>query len=304
MNKDFVLYDTWNEALERQVLTLMTLAEEEDAPDPGDLTSLALIPDGMFGNTYVVSREAGTICGLTAAENIVRLTGNGLEWQTRCPDGTQVNPGQIIAEFSGPVRTLLTTERIILNFIGHMSGVATKTAQYVQEVEGTGVRIYDTRKTLPGWRLLDKYAVAMGGGHNHRLGLYDHILIKDNHIAFSGEAGLTPADAVIRARDWLTKHYSSDNCPLIEIEVDTLEQLALVLPTAPDIVLLDNMGADMLREAVEMRNESGKKTELEASGGVNMNTVRSLAMSGVERISIGALTHSAPCFDVGLDFLD
>ncbi len=304
MKKDFTLYNIWTDELKQLVRSLLTLALAEDLSFPGDLTSLSLIPSRATGKTSVRSRENGIISGLCAAAEVVNNVQNGLVWTSCCQDGDRVSPGQKVAEFSGPVQKMLGTERILLNFIGHMSGVATKTDQYVQEIAGTGARIYDTRKTLPGWRGLDKYAVACGGGHNHRLGLFDHILIKDNHLACSGEIGLTPANAVEKAREYLQNcgRYNQKNFPLIEVEVDTLDQLKSVLSADPDIVLLDNMGPDLLRKAVQMRTDLNPRTELEASGGINKQTVRAAAESGVDRISVGALTHSAACFDVGLDW--
>jgi nicotinate-nucleotide pyrophosphorylase (carboxylating) len=206
-----------------------------------------------------------------------------------------------------------------------MSGIATLTRQYVEAVRGTKARIYDTRKTTPGWRRLEKYAVRCGGGSNHRTGLFDAVLIKDNHLAFGdlalgdlalGDLALgaeassanpvsyTPAEAVLRARRFLDEQgLAAQGCTIVEVEVDTLEQLDEVLPAGPDIVLLDNMSPPMLVEAVARRNAAGSAADLEASGGVNFATVRQIAQTGVERISVGALTHSAVCLDVGLDWL-
>jgi nicotinate-nucleotide pyrophosphorylase (carboxylating) len=203
---------------------------------------------------------------------------------------------------------LLTGERILLNLIGRLSGIATLTRRYVDAVAGTGARIYDTRKTTPGWRRLEKYAVRLGGGHNHRTGLFDAILIKDNHLALGaagqGAAHLSPAQAVRRARDLAQSMAAAKSAePLIvEVEVDTLGQLALVLEESPDIVLLDNMPPDVLREAVALRNRVASGIELEASGGVTLESVTEIAGTGVERISVGALTHSATNLDVGLDW--
>ncbi|MDO5565515.1 MAG: carboxylating nicotinate-nucleotide diphosphorylase, partial [Planctomycetia bacterium] len=196
-------------------------------------------------------------------------------------------------------------ERIVLNLLGHLCGIASLTRQFVDRVAGTNAKIYDTRKTTLGWRRLEKYAVHCGGGTNHRMGLYDHILIKDNHLAFAATEGITPAEAVRRAKEFLIACSPDGDGPLrpiVEIEVDTLDQLAQVLPTSPDIVLLDNMEPQQLKKAVAMRNESGVTTELEASGGVQLDTVYDIACSGVERISSGALTHSARTLDLGLDW--
>ncbi|MDO5579724.1 MAG: carboxylating nicotinate-nucleotide diphosphorylase [Planctomycetia bacterium] len=305
MKKDFMLYKRWNEDLAFAVARLLVPALEEDVAAPGDLTSLSLIAAEAKGQTAVVARRPGVICGLNAAAEIVRLSHKDLVWSPCCEDGQYIEAGDQVAELSGTVRDILGLERIILNFIGRMSGIASKTNEYVKMVEGTSARIYDTRKTLPGWRILDKYSVAKGGGHNHRLGLFDHILIKDNHLASSGEAGITPGNAVLKARNYLLTSglYEEDQFPLIEIEVDTLDQLSDVLPANPDIVLLDNMGPDLLKKAVQMRDASNASSELEASGGINEKTILAIAQSGIERISIGALTHSVICFDVGLDWL-
>jgi len=200
---------------------------------------------------------------------------------------------------------LLAAERILLNLLGRLSGVATLTRQYVDLAAHTKARIYDTRKTTPGWRRLEKYAVRCGGGWNHRGGLNKAVLIKDNHLALGAQASdhatrFTPAEAVVRARRFADERGDLDM--LIEVEVDTLDQFDAVLPARPDIVLLDNMGAAQLREAVGRRNAFDPAIELEASGGVNLATVQAIAESGVERISVGALTHSAVALDFGLDW--
>jgi nicotinate-nucleotide pyrophosphorylase (carboxylating) len=205
-------------------------------------------------------------------------------------------------------RDLLTAERTLLNLLGRLCGVATLTRRYVDAIAGTSARIYDTRKTTPGWRRMEKYAVRCGGGTNHRTGLFDAILIKDNHLAQTARATgstLSPADAVIRAREFLQEFYAnggSAGIP-IEVEVDTLDQFANVLPLSPDIILLDNMEPNQLRIAVKQRNDAGVKTELEASGGIHLETVRAVAETGIDRISVGALTHSAVALDVALDWI-
>ena len=203
---------------------------------------------------------------------------------------------------------MLSAERLVLNLLGRLCGIATLTRQYVDAVSATKARIYDTRKTTPGWRRLDKYAVGCGGGFNHRTGLFDAVLIKDNHLAFGAheaETAFTPAEAVTRARQFAADHPSDTRrAAIIEVEVDTLAQLDAVLPSRPDLVLLDNMAVDDLREAARRRDALGEPIELEASGGVNLDTVAKIAASGVDRISVGALTHSAACLDVGLDWLD
>jgi len=223
-------------------------------------------------------------------------------WKPAARDGQSVAAGECVAEIEAPIRDLLMSERILLNLIGRLSGIATLTRQYVDAVQGTGARIYDTRKTTPGWRRLEKYAVRCGGGRNHRTGLFDAVLIKDNHLAL---AGCSPGDAVQQARQFL--HEMMLDGPragqmIVEVEVDRLEQLDDVLPHGPDIVLLDNMSPDQLREAVSRRGAADAAVELEASGGVNLQTIRAIAETGVDRISVGALTHSAVNLDVGLDW--
>jgi nicotinate-nucleotide pyrophosphorylase (carboxylating) len=207
-----------------------------------------------------------------------------------------------LATLAGPAGSLLTTERVLLNLLGRLSGIATLTRRFVDAVAPSPVRIYDTRKTTPGWRRLEKYAVRQGGGWNHRMGLFDAVLIKDNHLAVAAAAGsnLTPTEAV----RWVRQHVG-DSFPaagILEVEVDTLEQLKEVLPTRPDIVLLDNMTLDHLRQAVALRNSLAPGVELEASGGITLSTIAEIARTGVERISSGALTHSTTGLDIGLDW--
>ena len=294
----------WDAALQAETEKLIRLAIWEDNETAGDLTSQALVPDGDIGEASVVSRENGIVAGLAAAETILRLVDPRLSWLGVRRDGDRVTPGDAVGKISGPVRTMLTAERLLLNLVGRLSGIATLAARYVEEVTGTGARIYDTRKTTLGWRRLEKYGVRCGGGFNHRTGLFDAVLIKDNHLAFAHEEGLTPAEAVRRGRDFITARFGQDGgtLPLVEVEVDSLDQLKNVLSENPDIVLLDNMTPGLLREAARIRNESGSDAELEASGGIHLETVRAAAESGVERISVGALTHSARSLDLGLDW--
>ena len=218
-------------------------------------------------------------------------------------------PARTPALCGGAMRDLLVAERLLLNLVGHLSGIATLTRQYVQQTAGTSARIYDTRKTLPGYRRLEKYAVRCGGGHNHRTGLFDAILIKDNHLAFgrsAAQAGFTPAEAVAASRQFLQATLSPELAErmIVEVEVDSLQQLDEVLPACPDIVLLDNLPPEQLAEAVRRRDAAGSSAQLEASGGVRLESVGRIAQSGVDRISVGALTHSAPWLDVGLDWSD
>ncbi|MCF0234605.1 MAG: carboxylating nicotinate-nucleotide diphosphorylase [Thermoguttaceae bacterium] len=283
---------------------IIALAIREDSGDAGDLTSLALIPDDVPGRAAVVSRENGVVSGLVFAADLLAMIDSRLSWEGCVGDGERVAPGTRVGVISGPTLSMLTAERLLLNLVGRLSGIASATRKYVDEIAGLKARVYDTRKTTLGWRRLEKYAVKCGGGRNHRSGLYDAILIKDNHLAFGGISDFGPAEAVRRARKYLeTRFAGAAELPMLEIEVDSLEQLAQVLPENPDVVLLDNMSPEMMREAVAMRDAAGSTAELEASGGVNLETVRAKAASGVERISVGALTHSARTLDIGLDWI-
>lgn len=277
---------------------LIGLALEEDLSDVGDLTSGALIDKDERAAVQVVARAAGVLAGGPIAQLVFLRLDPDVCWEAKLPDGSRLQPGDVAAIVSGPLCSLLTGERTALNFLTHLSGIATLTSQFVDAVRGTGARILDTRKTLPGYRILHKYAVRAGGGSNHRLGLYDGVLIKDNHLAAWSEtgAGQTIAQAIEHAR-----HKSPTGIP-IEVEVDTLEQLADALNGRPDIVLLDNMDCDKLRRAVELRDKTANEVELEASGGVSLDTVADIGRTGVERISIGALTHSAPALDLAFDW--
>ncbi len=221
--------------------------------------------------------------------------------------------GQTVARMEGSTRDMLTCERILLNLLCHLSGIATAARQFVNAIEGHAVGIYDTRKTTPGWRRLEKYAARCGGARNHRTGLFDAILIKDNHLAATASGTLadkkahgpaSPAAAVRRAKQYLAADVPAEIARdmLVEVEVDSLAQLAQVLPLGPDIVLLDNMSPGELRQAVEIRNATAGDVQLEASGGVSLDTVAQIAATGVDRISVGALTHSAVALDIGLDW--
>lgn len=229
-----------------------------------------------------------------------------IRWSQQVGDGEAVIAGQSLAVLTGEARELLTCERTLLNVICRLSGIASLTQKYVAAVEGTRARVYDTRKTTPGWRRLEKYAVRCGGGHNHRLGLYDGILIKDNHLACRAVVDghlLDPGEAIELARTFLASGaYRFDTPPMLEVEIDRIEQLESALRSAPDIVLLDNMNSAQLKECVALRDRLAPEVELEASGGVNLKTIGGIAATGVDRISVGALTHSAPVHDIGLDW--
>ncbi len=276
---------------------LTKLSLQEDLHDRGDITSLSTIPEDLNASVNIASRQAGIVSGLPVLPLVFEELPGPVSWTIHRQDGESVERGTVLATISGPIRSLLTGERTVLNFMTHLSGIATRTAQFVKLVQGTKAVILDTRKTLPGYRLLQKYAVRCGGGTNHRMGLYDGILIKDNHLAARGESSC--AAAVADARKYMERF---DRKAKIEIEVDSLEQLRDALNATPEIVLLDNMSPALMREAVEIRDATSSSTLLEASGGVSLETVRAIAESGVDRISVGSLTHSSPALDLGFDW--
>ncbi len=294
----------WNPQLEDDCRQLVRLAVREDLDRQADWTTLSTVPEAAEGAATMVARQTGVIAGLVTAPIVLDEMDIDAEWTAVVQDGASVNAGDPLAYLRGHARDLLTAERLLLNFIGHLSGIASLTATFVNAVQGTTARIYDTRKTTPGWRRLEKYAVHCGGGCNHRSGLYDAILIKDNHRQYYQQStdNSTPADLVTQARQFLNESQAADTNALVEIEVDDLQQLTEVLSASPDIVMLDNMSTDQLKAAVEQRNTVAPNTELEASGGVSLETVRAIAETGIERISVGALTHSAPNLDVALDW--
>lgn len=308
MDRDFTQIE-WDDQLADDCRQLVRLAVREDLDRTYDWTTVALVSEEALGRAVVAARQPGVVAGVKAAQFALTEMDTQLTWQTLLDDGSAVPIGGGIAELSGSARDLLTAERLILNLLGRLSGIATLTRRYVDAIAGTKARVYDTRKTTPGWRRLEKYAVRCGGGHNHRAGLYDAVLIKDNHLAFSASqkhgAPYSAAKAVVAARlflaDMLPVHPAAGQM-LVEVEVDTLAQLEEVLPAGPDIVLLDNMSPDVLRQAVLRRDAVNPQIELEASGGISLATIHSVAETGVERISVGALTHSAVSLDVGLDW--
>ena len=276
---------------------LVKLAIEEDLGTDGDLTSRALIPPEQIGNAVFVSRGPGILAGVAAASLVFETVDPRVIFRPILRDRAEITAGSHIASVSGSLRSILTAERTALNFLQHLSGVATLTSRYVQAIAGLPCQVLDTRKTTPGWRLPEKYAVRCGGGHNHRMGLYDAILIKDNHIA--AVRNRSDADfAVVKATIDLA--YSS--VPWM-IEVENFDQLDSALSCGPQVILLDNMSLDDLHRAVARRNQKNPKVLLEASGGINLANVRAVAETGVDRISIGALTHSAPALDIALDYV-
>jgi nicotinate-nucleotide pyrophosphorylase (carboxylating) len=259
----------------------------------GDVTTLALMPKGREFQAVMRAREPLVVAGLDFAEAAFHRLSWGVKVKYLVHDATRVARGENLLRISGSARAILTGERVALNFVQHLSGIATLTAKFVDAVKGTRTQILDTRKTTPGWRRFEKYAVFCGGGKNHRLGLFDQVLIKDNHLAaLQDEKSGAVAAAVQQAR----KKYPKLN---VEVEADTLEQVTQAVAAGADIILLDNMSPEKLRQAVKIAKGHAKT---EASGGVNLDTVRAIAASGVDFISVGALTHSARAVDIALDF--
>jgi len=284
---------------------LIELARDEDLRGD-DVTSRLMVPADAIGVGTLMQREVGVACGLPIVEMVCRAFDERLRVELIPGFHLDVIEGRFsdaretpLHRLRGPMRSLLSAERLILNFLQRLSGVATHTHRFVRRVAGTQARIYDTRKTVPGMRLLDKYAVRCGGGFNHRVGLYDGLLIKDNHIA---------AVPLRELADYLSKVVATsraeDASRLVEVEVDRLDQMREVLKVdGIQVILLDNMDCPAMEQAVQLRDRAGRKgqVELEASGGVTLETARSIASTGVERIAVGAITHSAPALDIGLD---
>jgi nicotinate-nucleotide pyrophosphorylase (carboxylating) len=284
---------------------LILLAKREDLGND-DVTSRLLIPEDKIAVGTLLQKEIGIVCGLPIVEMICRAYDERLRVEQIPGFHVEIIEGRFsdqrvtpLLRIRGPMRSLLSAERVILNFLQHLSGIATQTQRYVRRVEGTGAKIYDTRKTIPGLRALAKYAVRCGGGVNHRMGLHDGLLIKDNHLA------AVPVREIASFLSRIVAQSRAENATrMIEVEVDNTDQFREVLKVdGIDIVLLDNMDCPRMQSAVEMRNSAGKKgkLDLEASGGVTLETVRSIALTGVERISVGAITHSSAALDIGLD---
>ncbi|MBX9707127.1 MAG: carboxylating nicotinate-nucleotide diphosphorylase [Caulobacteraceae bacterium] len=275
---------------------IVRLALAEDLGRAGDVTAAACIPEGARMRARFTARKPGVAAGLACVRIALEEMDAGASITLNAADGDAFEAGAVLAEAEADARAFLSAERTALNLLGRLCGVATLTRDYVRAVEGTGARIADTRKTTPGLRALEKHAVRCGGGVNHRFGLDDAVLIKDNHVAVSGGV-----EAAVRAARAHVGHLMK-----IELEVDGLDQFreALTLVQAgrgPDVIMLDNFALADLSEAVRLRNAGGLLTTLEASGGVNLQTVRAIAQTGVDVISVGALTHSAPVLDIGLD---
>lgn len=281
------------------LLTLLKLAKQEDLGD-GDVTS-SLLPEDVMAHSRFVARDELVFCGGRFLDDIAHAYHPEIATTLDARDGQLVEPGTVLARWDGPAREMMSAERVALNFLQRLSGVATVTAKYVRAIAGTEADIYDTRKTTPGWRELEKYAVRVGGGQNHRKGLYDAVMFKDNHLAVMGRLTPDPLEALKLLLDKL--HRRRDELAFVMIEVDTLEELRTALTLEVDIILLDNMSPGQMAAAVALRDEAGLegKVLLEASGGITLDNVRAAAESGVTRISIGALTHSATAVDIGLD---
>ncbi len=265
-------------------------ALKEDFGDAGDITTTATIPAGGKAKAIIAARKPGVIAGVDAALAAFRMTDPEIDIRIEKDDGARVKKGDVILSINGPARGVLSAERVALNFMGHLSGIATATSALVDAVKGTNAKIVCTRKTTPGLRAFEKYAVRCGGGHNHRFGLYDAVMIKDNHIAAAG--GISKALAAART--------AAGHMVKIEIEIDGLAQLEEALANGADVVLLDNMAPAELKRAVAINKA---RAVLEASGNVTIDTVRAIAETGVDVISSGWITHSAPNLDLGLDFL-
>jgi nicotinate-nucleotide pyrophosphorylase (carboxylating) len=284
---------------------IIQLAKREDLGGD-DVTSRLLIAEDKIGVGTLMQKDVGIACGLPIVEMICRAYDERLRVEQIPGFHMEIIEGRLsdaqttpLLRIRGPLRSLLAAERVILNFLQRMSGVATQTHRFVRRVSGTGAKIYDTRKTVPGLRLLDKYAVRCGGGHNHRIGLFDGLLVKDNHLA------ATPLkEFATFLSGVITVSRAEQPDRFVEVEVDTMEQLREVLKVdGVQVILLDNMDCPKMEQAVALRNKSGKKgsIQLEASGGVTLETVRQIAATGVERIAVGAITHSAQSLDIGLD---
>ena len=285
----------------RNLWRLLEMARDEDLGS-GDPTG-ALLGTDVRAESRFVPHQPMIASGNELLEPIAAAYSGDIRTEVLVRDGRRVPPGEALAVWTGSARAILAAERVALNFLQRLSGVATLTRQYVDAVAGTGAAIYDTRKTIPGWRELAKYAVRCGGGRNHRKGLWDAVLIKDNHLAIMARAeGQDPIRAMARELERVRPQLGG--YAFIMLEVDTLEQLVEALKLDVDIIMLDNMRSDLMRQAVALRQQAGKagRIDFEASGGITLATVRQVAQTGVERISVGAITHSAESVDIGLDF--
>lgn len=288
----------WGPSEQQAVSNLLRLAWAEDLGTIGDITSQAMIPPDLPGKAVIIAKESGVIAGLPILPCVFSSISTGTSLEVLSEDGLLINQGSTLAIIHGPMRAILAGERIALNFLQRLSGIATYTKKFVDQLEGTTCQLLDTRKTTPGWRVLEKYAVRCGGGSNHRMGLFDAVMIKNNHLAVMRRQGLSLTDVVSKVRSEVTLP------SLIEIEVETLEQLDAILRVSPDRVLLDNMTIDQLNDSVHLRNQIAPEVKLEASGGVTLANIRDIALTGVDFVSVGALTHSAPALDICLHYVE
>ena len=279
----------WTKEIESSAFTLVELALAEDHVD-NDITSIVSFSQNQTSKVQVVARENCVLAGLSIIKLVYKLIADDVSVKTHFSDGESVKTGNIIAEISGKTASILSGERTVLNFIQRLCGTATITKKYVDAVAGTSAKIVDTRKTTPGWRLLEKYAVKCGGGVNHRFNLEDMAMFKDNHFALST---CSPCELIQKVREGFSKAE-------IALEADTFEQTELFLNLDIDILMLDNMSAELMRKIVKINDG---KVLLEATGGINLNTVKEIAETGVDRISIGALTHSATSVDIAMDVI-
>ena len=275
--------------LPAEALSLIDAALAEDV-GPGDFTTLWTVPEGRRAEARIVAKAPGVVAGSEVAAEVFRRVDPSLDVEVAAPDGTVLQPGDLAMRVAGAARSILTAERTALNFLQRLSGVATVTRAYVRAIEGTGARIIDTRKTTPGMRRLEKAAVLAGGGANHRVGLHDMVMIKDNHIAAAG--GITAAVESVRARN--------DRGIKVEVETTNLDEVREALRAGADRIMFDNMPPDLMRQAVALVREADPRPETEASGGITLETIRAAAETGVDFISVGALTHSAPALDLSL----
>lgn len=279
---------------------LLESSLREDRADE-DVTTRALVPGDLRAEGHIVARQDGVVCGLPLAERLATWVDSSLDVQECVPDGVTAGEGDTVAVVRGRARSILTAERTMLNFLQRLGGTATLASRYVEAVSGTGARILDTRKTTPGWRELEKYAVRCGGGHNHRMNLADQVLIKENHIRCLRQEGEGTPSAVRRAVRQARGGAPDDI--LVEVEVETMDELDAALEAGADLVLLDNMSVEQVQRAARLaakRRDDDGYPRLEASGGITLDNVRDYAEAGANRISIGALTHSAPAMDLSL----
>lgn len=282
-----------------EVRRVIARALDEDFADGPDVTTNATVPAEHVSRARFVSRAQGCVAGVPIARAVLEMmcSADSLKFEEMIADGASVEPGDLVISVTGPTRGLLTAERTALNLLGHLSGIATATQHWARELAGTNAKVRDTRKTLPGLRSLQKYAVRCGGGVNHRMSLGDAALVKDNHVVAAGGV----AEAFARVR-------SANSAIPVEVEVDTLEQLSAALEAGADLVLLDNMPPTVMREAVNVakrhRESTGRDVILEASGGLTLGVARAVAETGVDYISVGGLTHSVTVLDIGLDLED